>query len=167
MKIEKQLLVDAILSGASYKHLPSIFSVSTRVIQASMKEFGLHTSGKPGKKSKRLPNACSCGSGICNRNNKYCEKCIENRVYLRKQRIEDCKTDATRRIFLLRNTDRKCGICGITEWNGCAVPLELHHIDGNWKNNIGENLILVCPNCHALTDTYKNKNKGNGRTSRR
>lgn len=36
--------------------------------------------------------------------------------------------------------ERKCEQCGITEWNGKPAPLELHHIDGNNKNNSLENL---------------------------
>ena len=35
--------------------------------------------------------------------------------------------------------------------------LELHHIDGNHKNNTLDNCILLCPNCHSLTDNYKFK----------
>lgn len=46
-------------------------------------------------------------------------------------------------------------------------PLEVDHIDGDSNNNRPENLRLLCPNCHALTPTYKNRNKGHGRHKRR
>ena len=46
------------------------------------------------------------------------------------------------------------------------IPLEIEHIDGNYKNNNEENLILLCPNCHSLTSTYKGANLNNGRKSR-
>jgi hypothetical protein len=36
--------------------------------------------------------------------------------------------------------------------------LELHHKDGNHNNNTLENCLLLCPNCHALTDSYCGKN---------
>ena len=39
------------------------------------------------------------------------------------------------------------------------IPLELHHIDGNNQNNNLTNLTLLCPNCHAMTDNYRGKNK--------
>lgn len=55
----------------------------------------------------------------------------------------------------------KCSLCGITEWMGKPSPIELDHIDGNNKNNSLDNLRLLCPNCHAQTDTYRGKNKGN------
>lgn len=52
----------------------------------------------------------------------------------------------------------KCECCGLSEWLGNPIPLQLHHEDGNHNNNILENLKLLCPNCHALTDTYAGKN---------
>lgn len=61
----------------------------------------------------------------------------------------------------------KCSCCGIAEWNNIRIGLELEHIDGNSDNNSVENLCLLCPNCHSQTPTYKARNKGNGRFSRR
>ena len=55
--------------------------------------------------------------------------------------------------------EHKCEMCGITEWNGKPTPIELDHIDGNRYNNTLENLRILCPNCHAQTDTYRGKNK--------
>jgi Zn finger protein HypA/HybF involved in hydrogenase expression len=69
--------------------------------------------------------------------------------------------------FLLKNHGEKCWSCGITEWNDKPIGFELEHIDGNSENNELNNLSILCPNCHSQTDTYKNKNKGNGRHSRR
>jgi hypothetical protein len=43
------------------------------------------------------------------------------------------------------------------------IPIELNHIDGNFMNNQFENLELLCPNCHALTSTYKGANTNKGR----
>lgn len=51
-----------------------------------------------------------------------------------------------------------CVICNNTEWNGKPIPLQLDHIDGNSSNNNLSNLRLLCPNCHAQTDTYCGKN---------
>lgn len=52
-----------------------------------------------------------------------------------------------------------CECCGITDWNGKPLNMELHHIDGNTSNNKLENLQILCPNCHAQTDTFRAKNK--------
>lgn len=51
-----------------------------------------------------------------------------------------------------------CESCGLTTWQGKKIPLELHHINGNNKDNRLDNLQLLCPNCHALTDSYRGKN---------
>ena len=53
----------------------------------------------------------------------------------------------------------RCNRCGLEEWLGLPVSLELEHIDGDHHNNLLDNLELLCPNCHAQTDTYRGKNK--------
>ena len=54
--------------------------------------------------------------------------------------------------------EERCEKCGLTEWLDNPIPLQLHHKDGNHDNNLLENLELLCPNCHSLTDTYAGKN---------
>lgn len=54
--------------------------------------------------------------------------------------------------------EHQCENCKQREWLGNPIPLELHHIDGNRNNNILENFQLLCPNCHALTKSYRGKN---------
>ena len=60
-----------------------------------------------------------------------------------------------------------CSSCGLgNKWNNIPIILQLDHKDGNSKNNKLDNLRILCPNCHSLTDSYKGKNKGKGRKSR-
>ena len=52
----------------------------------------------------------------------------------------------------------RCECCGLTEWLGNPIPLELHHKDGDKTHNEINNYELLCPNCHAFTDSYRGKN---------
>lgn len=52
-----------------------------------------------------------------------------------------------------------CSGCNLSAWLDQSIPLELDHIDGCPENNTLDNLRLLCPNCHALTDTYRGKNQ--------
>ena len=69
-------------------------------------------------------------------------------------------SDALKAITLLRGN--KCENCGLEEWQGKQIPLEVHHIDGDELNSDLSNLQILCPNCHALTDNYKGKNINSG-----
>ena len=54
----------------------------------------------------------------------------------------------------------KCQNCGCDgHWQGGEISLEIDHIDGDNNNNEITNLRYLCPNCHALTETYRGKNK--------
>lgn len=70
--------------------------------------------------------------------------------------------------YLFKKYDNKCCKCSWSEINKFTnkIPLEIEHIDGDFTNNKEENLLLLCPNCHSLTPTYKGANRGNGRKER-
>ena len=64
--------------------------------------------------------------------------------------------EAIKALVALRG--HKCEVCGLIKWNNVDIPLEIHHLDGQHLNNELDNLQLICPNCHALTENYCGKN---------
>ena len=70
--------------------------------------------------------------------------------------------------YLWEKYQDKCFLCGWDKKNPTTgrIPLEIDHIDGNAENNKEENLRLICPNCHSLTASFRNLNKGKGRNWR-
>jgi Zn finger protein HypA/HybF involved in hydrogenase expression len=63
------------------------------------------------------------------------------------------------RFRILYEQENKCNKCGLDEWLGYKFVLELEHKDGNNKNNNRDNLEMICPNCHSLTETWRGRNK--------
>jgi len=99
-----------------------------------------HFTGQAWNKGKKLPAKYSLSD--------YLENKIPIQSYKLKNRLLDNK--------LLRPV---CSNCNNETWLGKPIPLELDHINGVNKDNRLENLRLLCPNCHALTPTYRSKNR--------
>jgi len=71
-----------------------------------------------------------------------------------------CDTGYVKNVLLVKGIkEHKCEGCGITEWNGKKITMELDHISGNNRDNRLENLRFLCPNCHSQTDTWRGRNK--------
>ena len=72
------------------------------------------------------------------------------------------------RKYMLEKAGNKCEKCGWNKVNPATgkIPLQIHHIDGDCTNNKEENLQVLCPNCHSLTENFgsRNKNATIGRT---
>lgn len=60
------------------------------------------------------------------------------------------------KLFRDKIKEEKCECCGLSEWMGKPIPLELHHIDFNHYNNELGNLQILCSNCHMQAHNYNN-----------
>ena len=113
----------------------------------------------------------NCNKELTGRQTKYCNnKCQQEFQY--KQYIERWQQGLENGLkgqfgisnyikhYLFEKNNYKCEKCGwgdINPYSG-TLPLEIHHKDGDYRNNQENNLELLCPNCHSLTDTYKGAN---------
>ena len=57
--------------------------------------------------------------------------------------------------------ENKCEKCGITEWCGEPIVIQLDHVNGRSDDHRLENLRMLCPNCHSQTETYGGRNRKN------
>lgn len=121
----------------------------------------------------------NCNKEIKNKN-KYCSvKCQKEYEYMNFiKKWKEGENSGMRgeyqlsmhiKTYLLEKYNNQCARCGWGETNQYTgkIPLEIEHIDGNYKNNKEENLIVLCPNCHSLTSTYKGANYNHGRKTRK
>lgn len=70
-------------------------------------------------------------------------------------------TNSAKRIRLIEEgiKENKCECCGLSEWMGRPIPLELHHKDFDHYNNSLDNLQILCSNCHMQAHNYCNTKK--------
>lgn len=73
------------------------------------------------------------------------------------------------RRWLIEQRGEQCEVCGWAVQHPVTdrIPIQIDHIDGNYRNNRPDNLKILCPNCHSLTPTFGALNRGNGRKERK
>lgn len=80
---------------------------------------------------------------------------VENSSYKNTNRLKDRLIKEGIKKYKCENPE-----CGLSEWHGKPISLQLHHINGNHHDNRLENLQLLCPNCHSQTENYAGRNSG-------
>ncbi len=132
------------------------------------------------RREKKPLNYCrNCGKEI-KRGSKFCCNICQHDFHA-KERVDKWLTTGELLIsssgqigrkqyvrdYIIKEQEGKCGICGIREvWNAKPLTFILDHISGDSTDNTRKNLRLVCSNCDSQLDTYKAKNRGNGRRSK-
>lgn len=82
-------------------------------------------------------------------------------------RHQTSRTHLKQRLIAAGLKENRCERCGLTEWNGEPFSMQLHHRNGNGKDNRLENIEFLCANCHAQTPSWGGRNghrrRGRGR----
>lgn len=183
---EKERLEGMINGGVTYEYIGSIYGCTGANIKKQAKKLGIvlpkrrkvnpsetFNKGK-GKKCK------NCGKPLGNKHGVYCsDKCRTEYVYntlveqWKNGEISGCDKNGSPRNFLrkymLEKHDYKCERCGFDKNNpytGLSI-LQLHHKDGDCFNNSEDNIELLCPNCHGLTENFGSRNLNSTRIDRR
>ena len=112
------------------------------------------------RRTKRSRFCANCGQRKETVANKYCLECAGSHFYRRVTTLAEAKRDPSRKKIIIEARGHQCEVCGLETWLDNPIALELDHIDGDADNNVAENLRLICPNCHAQTETYKGANMG-------
>lgn len=175
---EKENLEKLILEEKlSYEEIGRRYGCSGANIKKQAKNIGINlpkkrkiNSSETFNKGKRSNTCLYCGKPITSAN-EYCNsKCHSDYKYEKYiQDWKDGKEDGLKGMFelsgrirryLFEKNNNKCELCGWGEVNKFTnlVPLQVHHIDGNAVNNKEDNLQLLCPNCHTLTENFGSRN---------
>ena len=73
-------------------------------------------------------------------------------------RVGTNRTRLKNRLVKLGLKQDSCKRCGLSEWRGMPLSLQLHHVNGAGSDNRLENLEVLCPNCHSQTETWGGRN---------
>jgi hypothetical protein len=147
-KYTEQQLREAVRSSTSMRQVLQKLNVAPYggnydVLRKAIKHFKLdvsHFLGQAWNKGKKLPTRVTT------------ERYISNELPVQSYKLK-------RRLLEEGYFQPICARCKNTTWLDQAIPLELDHINGNNKDNRLKNLRLLCPNCHALTTTYRSRNR--------
>ena len=148
-KWEKEDFIEAVATSESIRQILIKLDLKPAggnyiTVKEKIREFGLddsHLKGKGWSKGSKVGPKRDIASYLVKG-----KRCSSNT--LRKRLISEGLKKA------------ECEVCRLEEWNNLPIPLELDHIDGDKYNNLLSNLRILCPNCHAQTDTYRGKNIG-------
>lgn len=130
------------------------------------------------RKTKKIKYCLYCGNIITSK--KYCNNECKNKhkeeLLIDKWQngeILGCDISGNIRTFLrnylYRKFNYKCQKCGfdkVNKYTGNTI-LQIHHVDGDTFNTKENNLMVLCPNCHSLTENFGSRNKKCTRVDRR
>jgi len=179
---EKETLEKLIKEGVPYERIGRHYDVSGTAVKKAAKKLGIELEQKRkinpnehfNKGTSKVCYCLNCGKELSGSQVKYCSNECQME-YQKTKKINEWKEHPERfssengysfiRNYLLEKYNYKCEKCGWNEENPYthSIPLEVHHIDGDCTNNREENLQLLCPNHHSLTENFGSRNKNNSK----
>jgi 5-methylcytosine-specific restriction endonuclease McrA len=188
-ELEKLILVDKL----SFEKIGRMYGVSGAAVKNAAKRRGIaipprrkinekETFGR-GRTKYKIGVCIECGKEFVKypqKSNLFCsQKCQCEHLY--KENVSKWKSGEisgySRRYklsgFVKRYLFEKANYC--CEECGCSLTnkytsnsiLQIHHKDGNAANAKEENLEVICPNCHAMTENFGSRNKNSVRNYRK
>lgn len=178
---EKEALEKLIKEGVSYERIGRQYGVTGASVKKAARKMGIELEKKReinpnehfNKGAGKVHICQNCGSEFKHKgtsHNIFCS-CKCHAEYKRNKLIESWKRgdykgspeyiSDTIKNYLLEKNNYKCELCGFEGYNVLTknTILQIHHKDGDSSNNSEDNLQVLCPNCHAMTDTYANCGK--------
>ncbi|WP_156176110.1 HNH endonuclease [Hymenobacter terrenus] len=113
-----------------------------KTVQEKIKAYGVDTSHFTGAAWNKGPQYRAVGK----------QALIEHSTYRFTHSLR-------KRLLKEKLKEHRCENCGLQEWQAQPIPLELHHLNGLNNDHRLQNLQLLCPNCHAQTNSYRGKNQ--------
>lgn len=178
-ELEEFLLIKKI----SYEATGRLYGVTGNAIKKAAKRLNINLPAKrvinPSeieyKNNIKIDRKCKyCGKSIDYTHKEFCSyNCLKlNRRDIYVKRLTEGKEQGFYnskgkdinnylRDYLFVEAKYMCKNCGWGEVNPFTgkIPLQIHHIDGDCTNNSKDNLIVLCPNCHTLTENYGSRNR--------
>ncbi len=181
---EKKVLEKLIKEGVPYERIGRQYEVSGTAVKKAARKLGIELEQKreinpsehfnKGKVTYITHTCLNCGKEFEHKKGAYFNKFCSNKCqseYQKKQLIESWKKgeykgspeylSPTIKDYLFEKANYKCELCGFEGYNKLTnnTILQIHHKDGNASNNTEDNLQVLCPNCHAMTETFGNCGK--------
>lgn len=128
------------------KIVPNVTSLRQLLTKLELKEAGGNYANMK-RKLQELKIDCSHWTGSAWNKNKQLKNWTE---YGRPRSFKK---------HLIAIRGHKCERCKLSEWEKNPIPLEIDHVNGDRTDNRLENLLILCCNCHALTPTWRGRNK--------
>lgn len=181
---QKEILETLINNGVSYEDIGRKFGCTGANVKKQAKKLGIVlpkrrkvNDNETFNKGVRRKKCVVCGKSI-SRGNVCSRKCGQKKKdfekierWLNGENFQRGATGVPKfiRDYLFETHGFKCEKCGWDKVNPVTgkSPLEIHHIDGDCTNNRFDNLELLCPNCHSLTENNGSLNKNSKRFHRK